>query len=314
MKGDAVAHVEEESTTLTIVAPPSSRALILADALEVQTAQRALLGSYVKSQMTVDVDYGVIPGTKTKKTLFKAGAEKLTELYRCAPVFKIMEKTVDFEKGFFHYTFRCQLKQRDSDAVLAEGFGSCNSRESKYRYRSAFRKCPECGAEKIFKSKFADSPGFYCHAKQGGCGANFGANDPRIVGQELGRIENPDIADCLNTVLKMAKKRAHVDAAIAVAGCSDLFTQDVEDQPAEAPPQAPELEPGSDDGPPQAASARPSPVASQPTTPSLDAGALLDWVNHVRTGKTAAERMKLMLDVPPEKRAQVDKYVKESRR
>ena len=48
------------------------------------------------------------------------------------------------------------------------------------------------------------------------------------------RIENEDIADVHNTVLKMAKKRAHVDATLTVTGAADIFTQDLiddEDEP-----------------------------------------------------------------------------------
>jgi hypothetical protein len=41
--------------------------------------------------------------------------------------------------------------------------------------------------------------------------------------------ENPNIADVWNTVLKMAKKRAHVDASITACAASDIFTQDIED-------------------------------------------------------------------------------------
>lgn len=45
------------------------------------------------------------------------------------------------------------------------------------------------------------------------------------------REENPDIADVYNTVLKMAKKRALVDAVKSTTAASDIFTQDVEDLP-----------------------------------------------------------------------------------
>jgi hypothetical protein len=45
------------------------------------------------------------------------------------------------------------------------------------------------------------------------------------------KVENPDIADIYNTVLKMAKKRAHVDAVITATSCGDIFTQDIEDNP-----------------------------------------------------------------------------------
>ncbi len=43
------------------------------------------------------------------------------------------------------------------------------------------------------------------------------------------QVDNPDIADVYNTVLKIAKKRAHVDATITACAASDIFTQDVED-------------------------------------------------------------------------------------
>lgn len=45
------------------------------------------------------------------------------------------------------------------------------------------------------------------------------------------RYDNPDIADVYNTVLKMAKKRAFVDAVKSTTAASDIFTQDVEDMP-----------------------------------------------------------------------------------
>ncbi len=43
------------------------------------------------------------------------------------------------------------------------------------------------------------------------------------------REENPDIADVLNTVLKIAKKRSFVDAVKSTTAASDIFTQDIED-------------------------------------------------------------------------------------
>lgn len=43
------------------------------------------------------------------------------------------------------------------------------------------------------------------------------------------KMENPNIFDTFNTCLKMAKKRAFVDAVLTTTASSDLFTQDVED-------------------------------------------------------------------------------------
>jgi len=45
-----------------------------------------------------------------------------------------------------------------------------------------------------------------------------------------GGQENTDIADVYNTVLKIAKKRAHIDATLTVTGAADLFTQDLIDE------------------------------------------------------------------------------------
>jgi hypothetical protein len=48
-------------------------------------------------------------------------------------------------------------------------------------------------------------------------------------GQEKIKVENENIADTYNTVLKMAKKRSLVDACLTATAASDIFTQDIED-------------------------------------------------------------------------------------
>jgi hypothetical protein len=55
------------------------------------------------------------------------------------------------------------------------------------------------------------------------------------------QAENTDIADVYNTVLKIAKKRAHIDATLTVTGAADLFTQDLIDEDAEPAKQAPAM-------------------------------------------------------------------------
>ena len=66
--------------------------------------------------------------------------------------------------------------------------------------------------------------------KKGGCGEKFEDNDTRITKQESGQVANPDIADLTNTLEKMADKRALVAATLLATGCSDIFTQDLEDR------------------------------------------------------------------------------------
>src|SRR5205085_1753732 len=71
--------------------------------------------------------------------------------------------------------------------------------------------------------------GWLCFAKKGGCGAKFLAGDPNIESQPTGRVLNPDIADQVNTIQKMAQKRALVAATLLAVNASEFFTQDLED-------------------------------------------------------------------------------------
>ena len=45
----------------------------------------------------------------------------------------------------------------------------------------------------------------------------------------LYRIPNPDVADVVNTIQKMAQKRALVAATLIATSASEFFTQDIED-------------------------------------------------------------------------------------
>jgi hypothetical protein len=178
-----------------------------------------------------DHDYGIIPGT-AKPTLFKAGAEKTTKLLGLADTYVILEKVQDWDKPLFAYEIKCQLVSIATGVVVAEGLGECNSYEAKYRWRQGVRTCPECQQEgSIIKGKREFGGGWLCWQKKEGCGAKWPDGAKVIESQIVERIPNPDIYDQVNTLLKMAKKRALVDAALSVGRLSDLFTQDMEDAP-----------------------------------------------------------------------------------
>jgi hypothetical protein len=182
------------------------------------------------------LDYGIIPGTGDKPVLLLPGMEKLLRALRLRPEYIPRQTVIDFDKPLFFMQYECRLVEVDTDAVVATAIGSANSHESKWRWRNADRACPVCGAAAIKRSKFppkgapkGTEPGWYCYTKIGGCGAEFAAGDPAIVGQTVGRIENPDIADQLNTIDKIAQKRALASAIKGAANVSELFTVDVED-------------------------------------------------------------------------------------
>ena len=179
---------------------------------------------YAKA-MKEGVDYGVIPGCG-KPSLLKAGAEKITFMFRLRPNFIVDKEWLP--NGHLVVNCKCELLNQNGEK-LGEGVGMCSTLEKKYRWRDANRKCPVCGKETIFKDK-KEGGGWYCWTKKGGCGKQFAENDSAILNQIVGKVENPDIADEYNTVLKMAKKRAYIDATLTVSGVSDLFTQDLDEK------------------------------------------------------------------------------------
>ena len=178
--------------------------------------------------MKKDEHYGVIPGTGTKPSLLKPGAEKLCLTFRLDPQYEARETYIG---EHLTVTTTCTLYHSPTGRRLGSGVGLCTTRESKYAWRNAGRKCPACGKEAIIKGKAEFGGGWVCFKKKDGCGAKFSDGDQSIEGQPQGRVANPDVADCYNTVLKMSAKRALVAAVLNVTAASDIFTQDIEDLP-----------------------------------------------------------------------------------
>jgi len=182
-------------------------------------------------------DYGKTPGTGDKPALLKPGAEKLANFFSIMPTFEdasIIEDWTGAEHGgepFFYYR-QCAMGWRiinGERVLIGSADGSCNSWETKYRYRQQQRICPTCGKSTIIKGKIEYGGGWVCFAKKGGCGAKFVDGDQSIEGQQVGQIKNPDPAELVNTVLKMAQKRALVAMVLIATGASDYFTQDIDD-------------------------------------------------------------------------------------
>ena len=187
----------------------------------------------MKQAMHEGEHFGVIPGTGSKPTLLKPGAEKLAFIFRLDPQYDVVTNIE--QPDVISFTIRCTLYHMVSGSRVGSGLGSCSSRESKYAYRKGERVCPECGEATIIKGKKEYGGGWLCYQKKGGCGAKFVDGDTAITDQDTGRIPNPDIWDQHNTILKMASKRALVAAVLNATAASDIFTQDVEDLPVQPP-------------------------------------------------------------------------------
>lgn len=131
---------------------------------------------FVQSSMINGIDYGLINGF-SKPTLLKPGAEKLCDAFGFSKTVYVVNRIEQWETGIFSYEVKVVLKNKETGFIEAEGIGSCNSKETAFRY-----------------------------------------NDPFTI---------------VNTLLKMAKKRALIDAVLYATRASGLFTQDIEDFPKE---------------------------------------------------------------------------------
>jgi len=189
----------------------TERALALPDESQFRADIQAInrFQNIVHQNLVEGQDYGVIPGT-TKPTLLKPGAEKIAKLLGLSDQYEIVDRQEDWVKPFFRYLIKCKLIHVGSQSLISEGMGECNSMESKYRWRWLSERDLPSGIDKTKLITQKRS------AKNGGHWSVF-------------RFENDDIYSQVNTILKMAKKRALVDAALSAGRLSNVFTQDIED-------------------------------------------------------------------------------------
>jgi hypothetical protein len=284
----AIADPEPAERGLS-VAGSFSGALVLAEMSDEQfdlnlrnlrKAQDRLL-KIMHDVMREGVDYGNVPGVD-KPSLAQPGAETLCNLFHLVPELKVTLTRGDgVTAPPLYFDASCDIHAGSVEGpVVGTGHGVCHSWEAKYRYRNAERVCPKCGKGTIIKGKAEFGGGWICFAKKGGCGAKFPDGAAEIVGQMVGQIENPDPWDLANTLVKMALKRAHVDATKRTTGASAIFTQDLEEQGA-----LPDPEPPSAAKPPTArervaeraaAVRKPEPVAMSDPGAPVDADGMIE--------------------------------------
>lgn len=180
-------------------------ALSIIDTVEIDSIANTMakiqqMQGVVQKTLKKGHDFGEVPGT-SKPTLLKPGGEKICMLFGLNPEYEFLQTTEDYDKEFFSYNIRCTLFRNGQP--VAQGVGSCNSKEKKYRFINV-DKIPEnyVGIQEEFTDKY---------------------------GRVKYKINNSDICSLVNTILKMAKKRAFIDAVLQVASLSEVFTQDIED-------------------------------------------------------------------------------------
>jgi hypothetical protein len=174
------------------------------EAAEMDAQLRAMMRAVLKE----DVDFGVIPGTGTKPTLLKPGAEKLLQWFGFGNTTERVETERDDDGKRIGVTYRCTVtKQMPDGRVVAvatcEGYAGYD--EDRFYVTADAARAKAEAAERKWARKDRREP-------------------------NSAKWENAaEYRAPWNSVIKMAQKRAMVGAALGATSASTLFTQDLED-------------------------------------------------------------------------------------
>jgi len=171
-------------------------------------AQVNLIQEVMRSVMKEDTHFGIIPGCKVP-SLYKAGAEKIMATFRLSA-----EPFADDLSTSDEARFRVTVRLTSPTGVfVGAGIGECSSGEEKYKWRACY-----------IAEEFNETPDDRKREKWSQYKGKPAKKQKQV---------RTNAADLRNTVLKMAKKRAQIDAVLTATAASDIFTQDIEDLPKE---------------------------------------------------------------------------------
>lgn len=172
-------------TGLAPAAPPMTVEEIL--------AQRSVVVKVLRHIMAEGTHYGKIPGTQNK-SLLKPGADMLLSTFHIATDPEIEDISGPQE---IRYRVRLRGLTMGSGQLVGVGVGEASSNEEKYRWRKANSREYDATPENMRRVKY------------------YTDNDVRQV------RANP--YDQVNTILKMAKKRASVDLVLTALAAAEIF-------------------------------------------------------------------------------------------
>ena len=205
-----------ESTQITETKP--ELAILLSERHAAAVMQNVnTLTTQFKTWMEEEVDYTrKLFGQNNKPSLLDPGAHKLTNFFQAYPDSKIIKELEEREPGHerIKYVVRADIIHV-SGTRIGSGVGSCTTDESKYQYRWLTEY-------KLKGIGYSDQEIQTLPSQE----RKSSSGSFRVY-----RIRNPEILDLDNTILKMATKRAEVDAALSLPGVSGVFTQDIEQYP-----------------------------------------------------------------------------------
>jgi hypothetical protein len=184
-----------------------------------------LIQKVLRGVMIKGTHYDVVPGCGNKETLLKPGAEKILSTFRIGVNCEVMDLGNADER---RYRVTAKGFHIPTGNPIGEGIGECSTAEKKYQWREAI-------CDKEYEETNEDRRQIM-YKKEGG----YKAGQPVTI-KEIKQIRTSP-ADIANTVLKMAKKRAVVDLCLSATACSDIFTQDLEDDAPESTAEKPQTQ------------------------------------------------------------------------
>lgn len=186
---------------MTLEARPEDTSQVGADVIEFRVDEAtiaiakhniAVMEKAVSEVLEEGIDYGTTPGIK-EPFLWDPGASKVRDFFDVYPVHKVLSRTD--KDGYITIIIEAQLIWRKTGQVVASGVGASSMLESKYKYRWVENPEEEGYNRADCKKKLKDGVTKY-------------------------KILNPEYDELINTITKMAAKRAEVDAAQNLPGVS----------------------------------------------------------------------------------------------
>lgn len=236
---------------------------------------------FVKSCMNEGEDYGVIEGTQTKTLYKSGAEKMLTLYgFTSRMILTEKAEVWNQESPFFKYDYTCRIiwprKMADGtiqEQTQAECDATCHSMEKKYGFRwlpyeqlTDNQKKKADDGELKSEGRDQDKPLFVLKNENQKLYEEIEADkskwkitfrDSRKIDPKKGKpysvewvtipavksyqVISDQVFDQVNTIKKMSQKRAFVGATILATGCSDLYTQDLEDMPDVATVRSPEV-------------------------------------------------------------------------
>lgn len=186
----------EQGSSQAMTVAPKSRIALRPDTFAITDTLLSMraLGESIPSLLVENVDYGHVPGIPGKM-LFDCGASKITNAFACYPGERRIISMVD-DGSKISVVVEVPLVHRESGKVVCSGIGAASTLETKHKYRWI------ANIEELEAMGYAGDKLNVLKKKT-----------DKEDGSITYRVPNPEHGELLNTIVKMASKRAEVDAA-----------------------------------------------------------------------------------------------------